>query len=155
VQESWRADVASGYRLPCVLDERIAAVVECDRGDNAGTAGLVDELLRLRGIHRQRLVGDDMLALCQRCGGDLVMQVVGRGVVDDLHIRIVNQRLIAAVSLPCAERLRLLLPRCLVAAGNGDDIDEAETSDGIDMMRADEPRTDETHPDPFHGLLHW
>ena len=49
-----------------------------------------------------------------------------------------------------AKRFRLLPSRVLVPAGDGDDVDEAETSDGIDVMRADEPGADETHPDPFH-----
>ena len=110
VQKARRADVAARDRLPRVLDERIAAIVERDGGDDAGAPRLVDEPLRLGRRHGQRLVRDDVLPFRERRRRDLVVQIVRRGVVDDLHIGIVDQRLVAAVSLARAERFRLLPP---------------------------------------------
>ena len=81
-----------------------------------------------------------------------VVQVVRRRVVHDLDVGIVEQRLVAAVRLARAERLRLLLGRRLAAPGDRDDVDEAEPPDRIDVMRPDEAGADETHPDPFHGV---
>ena len=98
-EEMRLADVAARDRVPRLLDERVAAVVERDRVDDAGLVRGVEQLLRLRGRHRQRLVGDDVLALGDRRGVDRVVQVVRRGVVHDLDIRIVEQRLVAAVGL--------------------------------------------------------
>ena len=55
--------------------------------------------LRFRRGHRQRLVGDDVLAFGDRRRVDRIVQIVGRGVVDDLDVRVVEQRLVAAVGL--------------------------------------------------------
>ncbi len=115
-----------------------------------GLGRLIEQLLRLGRRHRQRLVRDDVLALGNGRGIDRVVQVVRRGVVDDLNVGIVQQRFVAAVRLARAERLRLLLRRRLTAARDRDDVDVAETPHGVDMMRPDEARTDDSHSDPFH-----
>ena len=60
------------------------------------------------------------------------------------------QRLIAAVAAARAERLGLLLSRRVAAAGDGDDVDEAEPPNGIDVMRPHEAGADESHSDPSH-----
>jgi cytochrome c oxidase cbb3-type subunit III len=52
-----------------------------------------------------------------------------------------------------AERLRLLLPRRVAAPGDGDDVDEAEAADRIDMMGSHEPGAHETHSDSSHQQL--
>ena len=106
-QEMRRADVAAGDRVARLLHERVAAIVERDRMDDARLRRLIAQRFRLGRRHRQRLVGDDVLAL--RDGGrvDGVVQVVGRRVVHDVDVGIVEQRLVAAVR-PCgAERLGL------------------------------------------------
>ena len=75
------------------------------------------------------------------------VQVVRRGVVDDVHVGIGGQRFVAAVRLRNAERVGLRARRRIGAGRHRDDIDEAETPHGIDVMRPDEPRADEAHPD--------
>ena len=152
VHEVRRADVASRDGVPRLLHERVAAVVERDGRHHAGPACFLDELLRFARRHRQRLVRDDVLAFLQGGGRDFVMQMVGRGVVHDVHVGIVDERLVAAVSLPRAERLRLLCPRCFAAAGHGDDVDEAETPDGVHMVRPDEAGAHDSHSDTFHAI---
>ena len=144
------ADVAARNRVPRLLHERVAAIVERHRVDDARLGRLIEQLLRFRGGHRQRLVGDDVLAFGDRGGVDRVVQIVRCGVVDDLNVGIVEQRLVAPVGLPRAERLRLLLRRRLAAARDRDDVDVAETPHGVDVMRADEPGADDPHSDPFH-----
>ena len=62
------------------------------------------------------------------------------------------QRLVAAVAAARAERLGLLPSRLVGAAGHGDDVDEAEPPDGVDMMRSDEAGADEPHPDSLHSV---
>ena len=62
MQEMRGADVAASDRVPRLLDERIAPVVERDGGDDARASGLLDKLLRLGSRHRQGLVGDDVLS---------------------------------------------------------------------------------------------
>ena len=152
-EEMRLADVAARDREPRLLDQRVAAVVERDRVDDAGLVRGIEELLRLRRRHRQRLVGDDVLALGDRRGVDRVVQVVGRGVVHDLDVRIVEQRLVAPVGLRGAQRLRLRLRRGLAAARDRDDVDEAEPPDRIHVMGADKPGAHDTHSDSFHTCL--
>ena len=90
-----------------------------------------------------------MLARPDRRGVDRVVQVVRRRVVHDLHVRIVDQLLIAAVRLLDAERIRLRARRRRAAARHRHDVDEAETPDRVDVMRPDEAGADQTHPDAF------
>ena len=144
------ADVAARDRVPRLLHERVAAVVEGDGVDDAGFRGLVEKLLPVRRRHRQRLVRDDVLALGDRRGVDRVVEVVRRRVVHDLDLGIGEQRLVAAIGPARPERLRLLVRRRLAAARDGDHVHVPETPDGIHVMRAHEPRTDNPHPYPFH-----
>ena len=78
------------------------------------------------------------------------MQVVGGGVVNHLHLRIVDERLVAAVAPPRTQRLGLLSARCVVTACDRNDVDIAQTPDRVDVMRADEAGADESHSDPIH-----
>ena len=137
-------------RVPRLLHERVAAVVERHRVDDAGLRRLIEQLLRFGGGHRQRLVGHDVLALGDRRRVDRVVQVVRRGVVHDLDVWVVEQRLVAAVRLRHAERVRLRFRGGIAAAGDRHDIDEAQPSHRVDVMGADEAGAHNPHPDPFH-----
>ena len=77
------------------------------------------------------------------------MQVIRRRVVHDVDVWVVEQRLIAAVRLACAERLGLALRRGLAAAGHRDDVDVPEASNRFHMVRPDEPGAHDAHPDTF------
>ena len=117
---------------------------------DAGLRRLVEELLGLGGGHRQRLVGDDVLALGDRGGVDGIVEVVGCGVVDDLYGRVVEQRFVAAVGFRHAEGIRLGLRRCVAAARDGHHVDKAQPPDCVYVMRADKTGPDNPHPDAFH-----
>ena len=146
VDEVRRADVAAGDGVPRLLHERVAAVVEGDGGDDARAPRLLDQPLRFGGRHRQRLVRDDVLAPGQRGRRHLVVQVVRRRVVDDLHVGVVDRA-------PGSCRIRVgrpsasafALARRVAAAGHGHDVHEAEPPHGIDVMRPDEARTHQSH----------
>jgi hypothetical protein len=71
--------------------------------------------------------------------------------VDDVHVRIGDQRLVAAVCLRHPERIGLAARRRLAAGGNRDHVDEAEAAHRVDVVRADESRTDESHAEAFHA----
>ena len=98
-EEMRLADVAARDGVARLLHERVAAIVEGHGVDDAGLRRLIEQLLRLGGRHRERLVGDDVLALRDRGGVDRVVQIIRRRVVDDLDVGIVEQRLVAAVGL--------------------------------------------------------
>ncbi len=149
-QKMRRADVAARDHVPRLLHERVAAVVERHRVDHAGLRRLIEQLLRFLGGHRERLVGDDVLPLGDRGRVDGVVKVVRRRVVDDLHVRVVEQRLVAAVRLGDSERLRFRGGRVLVTGRQGDDVHEPQPPHGVHMMRSDKPCADDPHPDPFH-----
>ena len=148
------ADVAARDREPRLLDQRVAAVVEGDRVNDAGLVRGVEQLLRLRRGHRQRLVGDDVLAFGDGRGIDRIVQVVGRGVVHDLDVRIVEQRLVAPVGLRGAERLRLGPGRCLAASRDRDNVDETQPPDRIHVMGTDKSGAHDSHADSLHTCLH-
>ena len=144
------ADVAARNRLPRLLDERIAAIVERHGVDDAGLGRLIEQLLRFRRRHRQRLVGDDVLAL-----GD------GRGIDRDSAgssawrcerpERRDRSAALRSCRRPCARRAPPPFPPPMPAAARDrDDIDISETPHRVDVMGADKARTDDTHSDPFH-----
>ncbi len=144
------ADVPARDRVPRLLHERVAAIVERDGVDDPGLGGLVDELLGFRRGHRQRLVGDDVLALGNRRRVDRVVQVVGRGVVHHVDVGVVQERVVAAVGLRHPERIRLRSGRGVAAAGNGHDVDEPQPPDRVNVVRTDKAGAHDAHPDPFH-----
>ncbi len=150
MQKARQADVAAGNRQPRLLNQRIAAIVERDGGDDAGAPSFLDQPLRLGGRHGQRLVRDDVLPFRQGRRRHLIVQVVWRGVVDDLDVGIVDQRLVAAVSAPCTERRRLVPARFVVAAGHRHDVDKPQPPDRVDVMRTDEAGANQPHADAFH-----
>ena len=144
-----RSDAAARDPATGFLNERVAPVVEGHRVDDAGAAGLIDECPGIRSGHGERLVGDDVLASGERRGNHRVVQVIRRGVVHDLHVGIVEQRLVIPVAFRNAECLRLLMGRRVARARQRHHVDEAESSHGIDMVRPDEPGAHEAHPDSF------
>ena len=71
-----------------VLVERVEADVEVDGVDHARSGRQGEELGRVRGGHRERLLADDVPAAGEDRGGLLHVEVVGRGDVDDVHRRV-------------------------------------------------------------------
>ncbi len=147
------ADVAARDREAGLLDERVPAVVEGHCMNDARLGRLVEQRARLGRGHRERLVGDDVFAAGERRGIHRIVQVVRRGVVDDLDGWVIQQRLVTAVRPLDAERVRLLLRGGVAAAGDRHDVDVPEPADRVDMMRPDESGADDSHSDTFHCVL--
>jgi hypothetical protein len=70
--------------------------------------------------------------------------------VDDLNVWVLEQRLEATVGAWDAEGVGLGLGAGVTAAGDGHNIHVAKTTDGVEVMRADEAGADESHSDAFH-----
>ena len=113
--------------------------------DDAGAARLIEQRPGLDAGHRQRLVGDDVLALGDRGADDRIVQVVGGRDMHDVHIRMVEQRLVAAVAAPRTEGVGLGTPGVVVAAGHCHDVHVAEPPHRVDVVRTDKARTDQSH----------
>jgi hypothetical protein len=145
------SELAAGNHLARLLHERVAAVVEGDGVHDAGLPGRLVQLLRIRRRHRERLVRNDVLAALQRGQHHGHMQVIRRRVVDDVDVGIGDQRLVAAVGLGHAERVGFPPRRRLGRSGDGDDIDEAEPADRVDVVSADEARADQAHSNARHA----
>ena len=62
MDEMRRAQLAARNHLARLLDQRIAAVIERDGVDDAGVVRRVEQAARFSRIHRQRLVGNHVLA---------------------------------------------------------------------------------------------
>ncbi len=107
VHEVQRAQFAGGDHRARLLHQRVAAIVEGDRVDDAGPRRRVEQRARFGGGHRQRLVGHDVFAMGERGHDDRRVQIVGRRVVDDVDVRIARERFVAAVGLRNAERVGL------------------------------------------------
>ena len=153
VHEMHRTDLAGRNHLARLLDQRIAAIIERDRMDDAGPGRRVEQAAGFSRRHRQRLVRDHVLAMGERRHDDRHVQIIRRGVVNDMDVGIGDERFVAAVGFRDAKRVGLA-PRGRVGAGrDGNDVDEAETAHGVDVMGADEPGADKVHSDAGHRIL--
>ena len=99
--------------------------------------------LRLGRVHRQRLLGDDVLLRGQDFLVDREVQMIRRAVVHDLNLRIGQQLLVVAVRLGDRQLLGLGLGEVVAALGDGRDLDEAEPPNRLDVCGADETGADD------------
>ena len=106
MQKCGRADVASCNGETGLLDERVAAIVECDGSDDFRTPGLLDELSGFARSGREGLVRNDVFAVGECSRNDLVVQIIRCRNVDDLHFRIVDQRFVVAIASVRSELFR-------------------------------------------------
>ena len=152
------ADLARGDDLVGVLVERVVADVEVRGVDQPGLGGEGDQLARLGRRHRQRLLADDVAT-----GGEdglrlREVEVVGRGDVDRVDRRVVEERLERVVRARDAERLGPGRATFRGAAEHATDPD-ADAAQGLDMDRADEARADHGRADigdpPHATFTHW
>src|SRR5262245_8146507 len=153
MQECWRADITSRDGMPRLLNQRISAIVERHSGDDFCVPGLLDKLSGLGGRSRQRFVGHDMFSFGERSRDDLEMQMIRRGNVHDLNVRVLDQRIIVAVTFPHPKLVRFSVAGFVVAAGNSDHIHKAKASDGVDVMWSDEAGANNSHSDLLHRVL--
>ena len=140
------ADLARGHDLVGVLVERVVADVEVRGVDQPGRGGQGDQLARLRRRHRQRLLADDVLARGEDGLGLRQMQIIGRGDMDGVDRRVVEQGLERRVGARDAERLGPGRAAFRGAAEHAADLD-ADAAQGFDVDRADEARADHGRAD--------
>jgi hypothetical protein len=67
------------------------------------------------------------------------VQKVRGGIVDDLHLRIGGEGFEAAVRFRHAEGVGLGARTALVRTGDGDDVDETQPTDRVDVMSPTKP----------------
>jgi hypothetical protein len=130
------------------LDQCIAAVVERCGIHDSGALGCGGQLKALARRDCQRLVGNDVLACRDGCHADGKVQVIGRGVVDDMDRRIGNQFFIGAVGPVHSELGRFARCPLKRRAGDTDDLDIAQPPHRIEVMRSHEAGTCQAHADP-------
>ncbi len=147
------AELAGGDHLADVLVERVEPDVEVHGVHEAALRRDLDKLRRLGGRHRQRLLADDVPA----GGQDLLrlgdVEVVGRGDVDDLDRRILEDGVERRVGVTDAEGLGTLCAALRRAAEHAADLD-ADAPQLLDVDRADEAGADDGGAnvgDPAHG----
>ena len=79
--------------LARLADGGIEAVHEGNRGLAVGRRGCGHQLLSARGVHRERLLADHVLAGGERGCCKRLVKVVGRADVDDVELRVLDQLL--------------------------------------------------------------
>ena len=152
MHEVHRADLAQGNHLARLLHQRIAAIIERDRMHDTGLGGGIDEAPGLGCGHRERLVRDHVLAMRERRHDHRHVQIVGGGVVDDVHVGIGDQRFVVTICFRHAERFGLAARRGVAARCDRHDVDEPETADGVDVVRANEAGADQAHANASHAI---
>ena len=145
------ANLAVVNHLACLLHERIAAVIEGDGIDNAGLARGVDKRTGVFRVQREGLVRHDVFPVRKGRHDDRDVKVVGRGVVNNMHVGIGRESLVAAVRLGDAERVGLRAGRAIGARGDCNHIHESQAPHRIDVMRPDKSRPHQAHPDTAHA----
>jgi hypothetical protein len=91
VDEVDRPERARREERASVLDEREVAIGEADTRHQVRDPGSGGEILRLRQVERQRLLGQDVLPGFERGGRDGVVEPVRRAVVDDVDLLVLEK----------------------------------------------------------------
>ncbi len=134
-----------------LLNQRHVAVVEVDGVHHLRLLSELYQLARLLGVHRQRLLADDVLARGHDVAVHLEVEVIGRAVVNDLNFRVGQELPVIAIRLGNRQLVGLSLGEILAAFGDGCDFHEAEAAESLDMGGADETSADDACFDSLHG----
>jgi hypothetical protein len=102
--------------------------------DDAALGGELRELGRLLGVERERLLADDVLAGRERLLDLCVVQVVRRREVNDIHIVVGEQLLVAP-----AHRREALRRRSLWGGSDDTDDVDSQPTQRLHVHGADEP----------------
>ena len=106
VDEVHGAALAGGDAVARLVDRRVVAVDERHRGDARRGGGEVGEPLRALGVDGERLLADTCLPAAQRPPRQVLVEVVRRADVDDVDVRVRDERLGAVVGPLGAEPRR-------------------------------------------------
>ena len=115
-----------------------------------GPVGRVEGGLDLRGAARHRLLAEHVLARLERADRPLAVERVREGDVDGLDVRVVEQRLVAAVRALDAPLPRVLLGAGGVAARDRDQVARVRALRGRDHEPVDMRRGDDSPADRLH-----
>ncbi len=133
---------------------RMAAHHEGLLDQHAHAVAHLDQLARLRGAERDRLLAEHVLAGARRLDRERHVQVVGQGVVDRLDLGVAHQLGVGAVSLGDAERLGGRLGMGEVARRDRDDRGVRRALHRRDdLLAPDLGRADDAEAYRFHGDL--
>src|SRR5262245_23416580 len=132
--------------MPSLLDQRIPSIIEGHGSHYIRALCLLEQFPGLGCGGRQRLIRHDMFAFCQGRGDDGVVQMIRSCDMHDLHVGVINQRLVVPITPSYPKLLRLSPSGLLAASSNRDDVYETQAPDCIDMMRPHESRADNSHP---------
>lgn len=120
----------------------VEAVVEVDGADKVALPRECDELVRLGQRGCKRLLADDVLASFERTLDVLVVEMVGRGHVDDVDRRVAEQRFEVVVRRGQCGSERLVA--CMLGRGTDDAGDmHSETRQGVGVDGGHETRPDD------------
>lgn len=149
-----------------VLDLTQKTVLEAladdvDAGEEAGPHGLhreqalglrgVEDVLGLGGVARERLLDEDVLAGVEGEQGLGVVLGVGRGDVDDVEVRVVDEFLIGPVCRVRTELVREGLRSAQVTGGNGLDHLVGLGAQGRDALACDVAGAEDAPPEGGGG----
>ncbi len=150
MHEAHRASLSTGDHRPCLLHERIAAVVEGDgMGYSRGQRG-VAKLPTLGGVQRERLIRNDMLTCLERSHRNRKMKMVRRGVVNDRDVRIGDEVFVVSIGAIDLVFVRFSFGRLLRRTRNRDHIDIAQSSYRVNVVPGNKPGAYKTHANCLH-----
>ena len=145
------AQITAPTELACLQAERVVAHVVVDgRGLPGSLPRQLDELRRLRGVHRQRLLAQDVLPRGERGLRHLEMELIRHREVHRVHGGVGQQLVERAVELIERERVRCST-RLLIGQPQDPDHGDTDAPQGLDVHRPHEPRADHGDTDFLHG----
>ena len=112
------ADGLVAHQLDELLGLRMAAVHEGFHQEDAGALRGLDDGHRLRVVHRERLLAEDVLARLGRADRPFGVEAVRGGDVDDLHIGIREERVVRCVTPRDRELVAELVGALFIAAAH-------------------------------------
>ena len=150
MNEVHRSEIAAGDHLARLLHERVAAVVERHGVHDAGRGRCLKQLACFAGRNGERLVRNHVLLRVECRADHRAVQVVGRRDVDDVDVGVGDEGLVGGICLWYIERVGRRTCGCLAAGRDRHDVDEAETTDGVEVVPAGETGADQAHADAAH-----
>ncbi len=150
VDEADGSCFAASNHAARLLYERISAIVEGNGMRYFCGQGCISKGLAFRRVEREWLVGDDMLAGSKYGERDRQVQVIRRGVVNDVDVRIGDQRVIVAVGPIHFVFTCLFLGRLLRRSRYRNHIHITQPPHCVDMMCCYKTRTNQAHTNFLH-----
>jgi len=146
VQQPERARRPAAHALARLADGGVVAVGEGNGGEPARLLGELDDPPRGRGVERERLLADDVLAGGQGGLGERDVQVVGRADVHDVDLVRGGERLGRGIGPVGAELCRGGLGALRRGGGDADEVGPRQAR-GAGVDGTDEPGSCDGDPE--------